>query len=141
MAATRSTERLLAAAETAGAKVDRDRRFGAAMPSVQAGGWMREVGQRVGVHRLTQVMRQRDLGERRALAQLHDGRSDAYLDWATNQDRVIVHTDDAATSAALEDWKQAANGTRATVLQTGAQGVGDRDRRRAGPDAAGGVCG
>ena len=35
---------------------------------MQAGGWMREVGPRVGVHRLTQVMRQRDLSERRALA-------------------------------------------------------------------------
>jgi conjugative relaxase-like TrwC/TraI family protein len=107
MAATRATERLLLAAEDVGAKVIAIGDSGQ-LPSVQAGGWMREVGQRVGVHHLTQVMRQRDLGERRALAQLHDGRSDAYLDWATNQDRVIVHTDDSATSAALEDWRAAA---------------------------------
>jgi conjugative relaxase-like TrwC/TraI family protein len=107
MAATRSTEQLLAAAEDVGAKVIAIGDSGQ-LPSVQAGGWMREVGQRVGVHRLTQVMRQRDLGERRALAQLHDGRSDAYLDWATSQDRVIVHTDDRAITAALGDWKQAA---------------------------------
>jgi hypothetical protein len=107
MASTRGTEQLLAAAEDAGAKVIAIGDSGQ-LPSVQAGGWMREVGQRVGVHRLTQVMRQRDLGERRALAQLHNGRSDAYLDWATNQDRVVVHTDDAATNAALADWKQAA---------------------------------
>ncbi|MCA1677977.1 MAG: AAA family ATPase, partial [Actinobacteria bacterium] len=107
MAATRSTERLLAAAEDAGAKVIAIGDSGQ-LPSVQAGGWMREVGQRVGIHRLTQVMRQRDLDERRALAHLHDGRSDAYLDWATNQNRVVVHTDEGATSMALADWKQAA---------------------------------
>jgi conjugative relaxase-like TrwC/TraI family protein len=107
MASTRGTQRLLAAAQDAGAKVIAIGDSGQ-LPSVQAGGWMREVGQRVGVHRLTQVMRQRDLGERRALAQLHDGRSDAYLDWAGKQDRVVVHTDDSATSAALSDWKRAA---------------------------------
>jgi ATP-dependent exoDNAse (exonuclease V) alpha subunit len=74
MASTRGTARLLAAAQLAGAKVIAIGDSGQ-LPSVQAGGWMREVGRRVGVRRLTQVMRQRDVAERRALAHLHDGRS------------------------------------------------------------------
>jgi len=48
---------------------------------VQAGGWLRAVGREVGVLRLTEVMRQRDPGERRALAALHDLVPDRYLDW------------------------------------------------------------
>jgi hypothetical protein len=77
MAATRASERLLAAAQQAGAKVIAVGDPGQ-LSSVQAGGWMRAVGERVGVQRLTQVVRQRDLGERRALAQLHDGRPEPY---------------------------------------------------------------
>ena len=109
MAATRATERLLAAAQRAGAKVVAIGDSGQ-LASVQAGGWMRAVGERVGVHRLTQVMRQRDVDERRALAQLHDGRPGPYLRWAQEQERVAVHAseDDAAPrEAALEDWKRA----------------------------------
>ena len=44
--------------------------------SVQAGGWMRAVGRRVGVLKLSEVMRQRDHGERRALGLTPRGRSD-----------------------------------------------------------------
>ena len=106
MASTRGTERLLAAAQLAGAKVIAIGDSGQ-LPSVQAGGWMREVGQRVGVHRLTQVMRQRDVDERRALAHLHDGRPGSYLEWAEKNERVVVHTDGGAIAAALEDWKRA----------------------------------
>jgi len=106
MASTRGTERLLAAAQQAGAKVIAIGDSGQ-LPSVQAGGWMREVGQRVGVHRLTQVMRQRDVAERRALAHLHDGRAGSYLEWAEKHERVAVHTDDGAITAALEDWRRA----------------------------------
>jgi conjugative relaxase-like TrwC/TraI family protein len=109
MAATRTTERLLGAAQRAGAKVVAIGDCGQ-LASVQAGGWMRAVGERVGVHRLTQVMRQRDVDERRALAQLHDGRPGPYLRWAQDRERVVVHTseDDAVVrDAALEDWKLA----------------------------------
>jgi ATP-dependent exoDNAse (exonuclease V) alpha subunit len=52
-------------------------------------------------------MRQRDVDERRALAHLHDGRSGTYLEWAEKNERVVVHTDDGAIAAALEDWKRA----------------------------------
>jgi conjugative relaxase-like TrwC/TraI family protein len=108
MAPTRGSERLLAAVQQVNAKVIAIGDSGQ-LPSVQAGGWMREVGQRVGVHRLTQVMRQRDIHERRALAHLHDGRPDDYLKWAEKNERVVVHTDGNAIVAALEDWKRAAS--------------------------------
>src|SRR4051812_5998515 len=106
MASTRGSERLLAAAQQVGAKVIAIGDSGQ-LPSVQAGGWMREVGQRVGVHRLTQVVRQRNVDERRALAHLHDGRPGSYLEWAEKNERVVVHTDGGAIAAALEDWRRA----------------------------------
>jgi conjugative relaxase-like TrwC/TraI family protein len=106
MASTRATEKLLAAAQVAGAKVIAIGDPGQ-LPSVRAGGWMREVGERVGAHRLTEVMRQRDTGERRALAQLHDGRPEGYLQWAQDHNRVAVHTRDGAVTGALDDWKRA----------------------------------
>ena len=52
-------------------------------------------------------MRQRDVDERRALAHLHDGRPGSYLEWAEKNERVVVHTDDGAVAAALEDWTRA----------------------------------
>ena len=52
---------------------------------MQAGGWLRAVGERVGAHALTQVMRQRNADERAALARLHAGDPDAYLGWADAQ--------------------------------------------------------
>ena len=71
MAATRHSARLLEAAEQAGAKVIAIGDPGQ-LPSVQAGGWLAAVGRAVGVIRLTEVMRQRDPAERRALAALHE---------------------------------------------------------------------
>jgi len=68
MAATRTTARLLEAAERAGAKVVAIGDPGQ-LASVQAGGWLRAVGREVGALRLTEVMRQRDPGERRARSQ------------------------------------------------------------------------
>ena len=103
MAATRSTERVLAAAQDAGAKVIAIGDSGQ-LASVQAGGWMRAVGDRVGTHELTEVMRQRDADERRALGQLHAGKPEAYLTWADEHDRVEVHTTTDPYAAALADW-------------------------------------
>ncbi len=56
MAPTRATARLLQAAEVAGAKLIAIGDPGQ-LASVQAGGWLRAVGERVGALRLTQVMR------------------------------------------------------------------------------------
>ena len=71
MAPTRLTSRLLEHAARADAKVIAIGDSGQ-LASVMAGGWLRAVGELIGAGRLTEVMRQRDPGERRALAALHD---------------------------------------------------------------------
>jgi len=104
MAPTRTTARLLEAAGRAGAKVVAIGDPGQ-LASVQAGGWLRAVGREVGSLRLTEVMRQRDPGERRALAALHDRIPDRYLDWAVRAGR--VETFDAragARASAVAEW-------------------------------------
>jgi hypothetical protein len=107
MAATRSTARLLEAAERAGAKVVAIGDPGQ-LASVQAGGWLRAVGRELGVLRLTEVMRQRDPAERRALAALHDRIPDRYLDWATRAGRVETFDDAAgARETAVLEWATA----------------------------------
>jgi conjugative relaxase-like TrwC/TraI family protein len=104
MAATRATARLLDVAERAGAKVVAIGDLGQ-LASVQAGGWLRAVGREVGGLRLTEVMRQRDPGERRALAALHDRIPDRYLDWATRAGRVDTFEDVAgARESAVVEW-------------------------------------
>jgi ATP-dependent exoDNAse (exonuclease V) alpha subunit len=80
MAPTRLTARLLEHAARAGSKVIAIGDSGQ-LPAVLAGGWLRAVGERVGALALTEVMRQRDPGERRALGALHDGASGRYIDW------------------------------------------------------------
>ena len=72
MAPTRLTARLLAHARDAGAKVVAIGDSGQ-LPSVLAGGWLKAVGSRTGEFRLTEVHRQRNVEERRALSALHNG--------------------------------------------------------------------
>lgn len=107
MAATRPTERVLDLAQAAGAKVVAIGDSGQ-LPSVLAGGWMRAVGDQVGRHELTEVVRQRDTTERRALGLLHDGRPEGYLAWAQDHERVAVHTEEGANATALAEWRAAA---------------------------------
>ena len=118
MAATRTTARLLEAAERAGAKVVAIGDPGQ-LASVQAGGWLRAVGREVGALRLTEVMRQRDPGERRALAALHDRIPDRYLDWAAQAGRIDT----------FDDARRRARGRGHRVGRRGRRG-----RRRAGGD-------
>ena len=134
MAATRTTARLLEAAELARAKVVAIGDPGQ-LASVQAGGWLRAVGRELGPLRLTEVMRQRDPAERRALAALHDRIPDRYLDWATKAGRIDTFEDTAAArEQAVAGWSAAVgevgvdqavmiardNDTR-TALNTGAR--------------------
>lgn len=106
MAATRPTARLLAAAQDAGAKVIAIGDPGQ-LASVQAGGWLRAVGRQLNCRRLTEVMRQRDPKERRALAALHDHRPDQYLQWAGRAGRIHLHrTGGEARTEAIADWKR-----------------------------------
>ena len=107
MAPTRSSARLLAAAEQAGAKVIAIGDPGQ-LASVQAGGWLAAVGRAVGVIRLTEVMRQRDPAERRALAALHERRPHGYLDWADRAGRIQTFSEPAEVRAqAIEEWARA----------------------------------
>ena len=104
MAPTRGTARLLEAAEQAGAKVIAIGDPGQ-LASVQAGGWLRAVGRELGVLRLTEVMRQRDPGERRALAALHDLIPDRYLSWAVRAGRIDTFDDAVgARDRAIVEW-------------------------------------
>lgn len=107
MAPTRLTARLLDHAERGGAKVIAigDSRQ---LPSVLAGGWLRAVGERIGALKLTEVMRQRDPGERRALGALHDGLPSLYIEWATAKDRIEVVPGDRITEQAVGEWTSAA---------------------------------
>jgi hypothetical protein len=104
MAPTRLSARLLAQAEGAGAKVIA---IGdpLQLPSVQAGGWLGALARAGGAARLTQVMRQRDAGERIALAALRDGQPERYLDWATMVGRIEMLGDASdATRRAIGLW-------------------------------------
>jgi conjugative relaxase-like TrwC/TraI family protein len=106
MAPTRLTERLLAQAAGADAKVIAIGDSGQ-LVSVQAGGWLRAVGEQIGAHALTEVMRQRNPTERRALGRLHAGDPEQYLRWADKHARVTVHLKQSGQRAALTHWQAA----------------------------------
>jgi conjugative relaxase-like TrwC/TraI family protein len=103
MAPTRLTGRLLDHAARAGCKVIAIGDSGQ-LPSVLAGGWLRAVGDRIGALELTEVMRQRNPGERRALGALHDGRPVLYFDWAIANNRIDVVRGDAIAEQAVSEW-------------------------------------
>jgi ATP-dependent exoDNAse (exonuclease V) alpha subunit len=85
MAPTRSSARLLELAARAQATVIAIGDPGQ-LASVQAGGWLRAVGRDIGAQRLTQVMRQRDPRERRALEALHEREPHRFLDERRERD-------------------------------------------------------
>jgi ATP-dependent exoDNAse (exonuclease V) alpha subunit len=103
MAGTRETAVLLQAAARAGAKVVAIGDPGQ-LHSVQAGGWMRAVGRRVGTLKLSEVMRQRDHGERRALGLLHEGVPGGWLSWAREHARVELGGHGASLERAVQEW-------------------------------------
>jgi hypothetical protein len=108
MAATRASARLLEAAGAAGAKVVAIGDPGQ-LASVQAGGWLGAVGRQLGAVRLTEVMRQRDPAERRALVALHDRQPAPYLDWADRAGRIETFKESqGARKQALAEWTKAA---------------------------------
>jgi len=79
------------------------------LASVQAGGWLGAVGRRLGAVRLTEVMRQRDPAERRALAALHDRQPAPYLEWADRAGRIETFEEPhGAREQALAEWTKAA---------------------------------
>ena len=79
------------------------------LPSVLAGGWLRAVGERVGALELTEVMRQRDPGERRALASA--SRRAAATSTSTGpmaNGRIDVVRGDRIAEQAVDEWIAAA---------------------------------
>jgi hypothetical protein len=109
MTPTRLTDRLLRLAHQAGAKTVAIGDSGQ-LPSVEAGGWLRQIGRSTGALRLQTVMRQRDPAERDALRQLHDhttgGRT--YVNWLAGRGR--LHIDDQPARLldhAIADWTTA----------------------------------
>jgi hypothetical protein len=107
MAPTRRTARLLQAAERAGAKVIAIGDPGQ-LSSVEAGGWLRAVGRTLGTVRLTEVMRQREPTERRALAALHEGLPRRYLEWAERAGRIQTFSQQGgARERAVREWFEA----------------------------------
>jgi conjugative relaxase-like TrwC/TraI family protein len=109
MAPTRLSARVLHAAERARAKVVAIGDPGQ-LTSVQAGGWLGALGRALGAVRLSEVMRQRDPAERRALAALHEFQPDRYLAWAQMSGRIEVFAEQAgACERAIEEWSDAAS--------------------------------
>ncbi len=108
MAATRPSSRLLQAAERARTKVIAIGDPGQ-LASVQAGGWLAAVGRQLGAIRLTEVMRQRVPGERRALAALHERVPLRVLQWAGRAGRIATFSDpEGAFAQAVSEWAAAA---------------------------------
>jgi conjugative relaxase-like TrwC/TraI family protein len=126
MAPTRLSARLLQAAERAGAKVIAIGDPGQ-LSSVQAGGWLGAVGRALGTVRLTEVMRQRDPAERRALAALHEGLPRRYLQWAERAGRIQTFSQQGgARERAVSEWLEA---TRSAGLARAVMVARDNDTR------------
>jgi ATP-dependent exoDNAse (exonuclease V) alpha subunit len=106
IAPTRLSARLLQAAELAHAKVIAIGDPGQ-LVSVQAGSWLGAVGRALGAVRLIEVLRQREPGERRALAALHEGFPRRYLEWAERAARIQTFNKRFdARERAVSEWLQ-----------------------------------
>jgi conjugative relaxase-like TrwC/TraI family protein len=110
MASTRETARVMAHAHTAGVKVIAIGDSGQ-LSSVQAGGWLGSLSERLGSHELRDVMRQRDPRERQLLAQVRRGDPTNYITekkrWGQLQ--VIegdVQNASAGERAAVAAWRE-----------------------------------
>jgi ATP-dependent exoDNAse (exonuclease V) alpha subunit len=115
MAQTRISAQVLAAARWDGVKVVALGDSGQ-LSSVEAGGWLGALSQRLGAPELRAVVRQRDPEERDALAELHDGNADRWLALKHGRGELVVH--DGGPQAAHEAAMAA---SRADVEQVGIQ--------------------
>lgn len=108
LASTREAAAVFAAAERSGVKLIAMGDSGQ-LASVRAGGWLGSLTRRYGAHRLTEVMRQRDPAERRALAAVHDGRPRSYLDRKLRSGELRIYVDAAeAERGIIARWFEAA---------------------------------
>ena len=128
MASTRETARVMAHAQTAGVKVIAIGDSGQ-LSSVQAGGWLGSLTQRLGSHELREAMRQRDPRERQLLARVRHGDPTDYTAEKTARGQLHLYAGDALGAgeyAAVAAWRdrQAAYPWGQAVLI-----VRDNDRR------------
>jgi ATP-dependent exoDNAse (exonuclease V) alpha subunit len=105
MAGTRISAEILRHAEQAGAKVIAVGDSGQ-LASVQAGGWFQALTRQQSGPELREVLRQRDPAEREALAALHDGSPEVYLEHKAEQ--ITLHaTERDAVEAVVDAWLDA----------------------------------
>lgn len=92
------------------------------LSSVQAGGWLGALTRRLGSQELREVMRQRNPGERRALAMVHAGEPATYLElkWSRGELRIFGDDDPGASAeqALIGQWTRAhqRHGTDAVMI-------------------------
>ena len=108
MASTRETARVMAHARAAGVKVIAIGDSGQ-LSSVQAGGWLASLTERLGSHELREVMRQRDPRERQLLAQVRRGDPTDYTAEKTARGQLHIYAGDAPGAggfAAVAMWRE-----------------------------------
>jgi conjugative relaxase-like TrwC/TraI family protein len=110
MASTRETARVMAHARAAGVKVIAIGDSGQ-LSSVQAGGWLGSLTERLGSHELREVMRQRDPRERQLLAQVRRGEPADYTAEKLARGQVHIYGGDAQRAgagerAAVAAWRE-----------------------------------
>jgi ATP-dependent exoDNAse (exonuclease V) alpha subunit len=110
MASTRETARVMAHARAAGVKVIAIGDSGQ-LSSVQAGGWLGSLTERLGSHELREVMRQRDPRERQLLAQVHRGDPSDYTAEKVARGQLHIYGGDAQRAgagerAAVAAWRE-----------------------------------
>ena len=101
MASTRETARVMAHAQTAGVKVIAIGDSGQ-LSSVQAGGWLGSLTERLGSHELRHVMRQRDPRERQLLSQVRRGDPTNYITEKERRGQLRVIEGDLQSASAGE---------------------------------------
>jgi hypothetical protein len=106
MAPTRVSADILAAAHHGGVKVVALGDSGQ-LSSVDAGGWLGALSQRLEAHELRTVVRQRDPAERVALAELHAGQPDRWVALKRGRGELVVHDGgpQAAQATAMAAWR------------------------------------
>ncbi|MGZ4343388.1 MAG: MobF family relaxase [Solirubrobacteraceae bacterium] len=109
MASTRETARVMAHARAARVKVIAIGDSGQ-LSSVQAGGWLGSLTERLGSHELREVMRQRDPRERQLLAQVRRGDPTDYTTEKAARGELHIYAGDAQSAnagerAAVEAWR------------------------------------
>ena len=110
MASTREAARVLSHAQATGVKVIAIGDSGQ-LSSVQAGGWLGSLTERLGSYELREVMRQRDPRERQLLAEVRRGDPTDYLTEKSARRQVHIYIGDAqgqggGEHAAIAAWRE-----------------------------------